>query len=249
MTKLFKTLCIALIAFFAIGVANAQNVRTYVHPNAYKLAPIFKEELREYFPDIPQPWYVLGLAEHESCISLKHSRCLSTTSTFSTKWKETGTQRELGAGIGMITKAWTRDGKVRMDTLANLKKAYPNELKDLTWDNISQSPNLQARSMILLLRQDYRGLSMVPDKVERLKFADSAYNGGRRDAITARNRCSMTKGCDPDIWFDHVERHSPKSTKKLYGDRSAKDINLHHVRDVFEVRMPKYQKVLPSISE
>lgn len=240
---------ITLFSLLAISsVSLAQNVKTYVHPNAVKLAPIFKEELKLYFPELPQPWYVLGLAEHESCISLRHSRCLSTTSTFSTKWQETGKPRELGAGIGMITKAWTKDGKIRMDTLASLKRAYPNELKDLTWDNISTSPSLQARAMILLLRQDYRGLSIVKDKVERQKFMDSAYNGGRRDALTARTRCEMTINCNPDVWFNNVENHNPKSTKKLYGNRSARDINNHHVRDVFLTRMPKYQPILPTLS-
>lgn len=247
--RFIKTICMMLFICFSITAANSQNVRTYVHPNAYKLAPVFKQELETFFPNIPQPWYVIALAEHESCQTLKHSRCLSATSTFSTKWKETGKPRELGAGFAMITKAWKIDGNIRMDTLSGLKRAYPQELRDLNWDNITTQPELQARAMILLLRQDFKGLSMVKDPIQRLRFTDSAYNGGRRDVITARNRCSMTKGCDPNIWFNHVERHSPKGTKKLYGDRSAKDINLHHVRDVVLTRMPKYEILLPRLGE
>lgn len=247
--KLVWLIAVVLMASCQFAPVMAQNVRTYIHPRIAPLVPVYRQELAAHFPQIPQPWYVLGLTEHESCISLKHSRCWSATSQFATKWKETNTPRELGVGLAMITKAWTKEGNVRMDTLSNLKKVYPTELRDLTWDNISQRPDLQIRAMVLLLRSDYRGLSSVKDPVERLKMTDSAYNGGRRDVERARKVCGLTKGCNPEIWFGHVEKHSPKSTKVLYGDRSAKDINLHHVHDVFDVRMPKFKPILPTIEK
>ena len=246
MTRYFKFAIGLLIAFMGISFASAQNVKTYVHPKAQGLVPSFKKELEAYFPDIPQPWYVLGLAEHESCQYLTHVRCMSAASQFTTKWKD-GTRREQGAGIAMITRAWKADGTLRMDTLASLKRVYPKELKDLNWDNITQQPGLQARAMVLLLRSDYRQFSEVPNHIERMKFTDSSYNGGARDAKAARKVCGLAAGCDPNIWFDNVEKYSVKSDKALYGNRSPKEINNNHVRDVFLNRMPKYKPLLPAL--
>lgn len=227
--------------------SHAQNVRTYIPPKAIPLIPVIKNELNDHFSHIPQPWYLPGLIEHESCISLKHSKCWSTTSELNTRWKTTGARREHGAGLGQITRAWNEAGKLRFDTLANLKRMFPKELAALTWENMSSSPNLQIRAMILLLKSDYTSLRSISDPIERLKFADSAYNGGVADVNRARKICGMTKGCDPTLWFGHVEKHSVKSSKVLYGDRSPKEINTHHVRDVFLTRMPKYKPILPSL--
>lgn len=248
--KRFLCVFVAMVVLsvFQIQTVHAQNVKTYVHPNAYKLAPVYKSELEQHFANIPMPWYVLGLTEHESCQTLKHPRCFSPTSSFTTKWKD-GTRREQGAGLSMITRAWKPDGSVRMDTLTMLRRAYPVQLKELTWDNISQRPDLQIRAMTLLLKSDYIGLREVKDPIERLKMTDSAYNGGRGDVNKARKVCGLTTGCNPQLWFGHVERHCVKSKKILYANRSACDINIHHVRDVFETRAPKYQPILPELSQ
>lgn len=244
---LFLLVLLLLIGSVLGGNAKAQNVKTYIPPKAIPLIPVIKEELQDNFSHIPQPWYLPALIEHESCLSLRHSKCWSTTSQLNTKWKTTGNRREHGAGLGQITRAWTEAGKLRFDTLANLKRMYPIELSGLTWDNMSSSPDLQIRAMILLLRSDYTSLRAIPDPVERLKFTDSAYNGGVSDVNKARKICGMTKGCDHNVWFNNVEKHSVKSTKVLYGDRSPKEINTHHVRDVFLTRMPKYKPLIPSL--
>lgn len=253
-SSLLRPLKGSLIALIAILLMScqfspvfAQNVRTYIHPRVAPLVPVYKAELQKHFADIPAPWYVLGLTEHESCQYLSHSRCWSATSQFASKWKGTETKKELGAGLAMITKAWNKDGTLRMDTLANLKRAYPQELKDLTWDNISQRADLQILAMILLLKSDYRGLKAVPDPLERLKMTDSAYNGGRRDVERSRKVCGLTKGCDPNVWFGHVAKHCVKSKQALYAGRSPCDINTHHVEDVFHTRMPKFQPILPQL--
>ena len=54
----------------------------------------------------------------------------------------------------------------------------------------------------------------------------------------------MSGKCDPDYWFDNVEKYSVKSRKILYANRSALDINNHHVKDVLKVRTPKYVPLL-----
>lgn len=237
--KAFLALLLLLVGAMP-QLAQAQDVKTYIHPRAIELYPAMRKEVPAIFPEIPIGAYPLALIEHESCITLKHSRCFSVTSELKTYWAD-GTPRENGVGLPQITRAWKQDGSVRMDTLANLKKLYPTELKGVTWETMRTSPDQQVRTMLLLLQDDYKSLYIVPDPVERLKFTDSAYNGGRKDALSARKVCGMTKGCDPNQWFGHVEKHSVKSDKVLYGGRSPKEINNHHVRDVFLTRLPKFQ--------
>ena len=48
----------------------------------------------------------------------------------------------------------------------------------------------------------------------------------------------------PETYEDNVENYSVKQRKVLYANRSARDINNHHVRDVLKVRMPKYVPLL-----
>lgn len=235
---------LAFLTLINGGWANAQDVKTFIPEKAYPLIPVFQSQYAEYFPELMEPAYPFALSEHESCISLKHSRCFSPTSSFKTTWKETGNRREEGAGILQLTRAWYVDGRLRMDTLANLKRLYPKELGGLSWDNVYQSPTLQIRAQALLLKDDYKNLHVFSDPQERLKATDSAYNGGRRDVLSARKNCGLTKGCNPDIWFNNVEKHCVKSKKALYSGRSACDINTHHVRDVFQTRLPKYQRLL-----
>lgn len=238
--KAFLALILLLVGAMPLQ-AQAQDVKTYIHPRAIELYPSMRKELPEVFPAIPIAAYPLALIELESCITLKHPRCFSVTSELKTYWAD-GTARENGVGLPQITRAWKQDGTVRMDTLASLKKLYPIQLKGVTWDTIRKSPDEQIRVMLLLLQDDYKNLYVIPNPTERLKFTDSAYNGGRKDALAARKVCGLAKGCDPNVWFGNVEKYSVKSENVLYGGRSPKEINNHHVRDVFLTRMPKFQK-------
>jgi membrane-bound lytic murein transglycosylase MltF len=81
----------------------------------------------------------------------------------------------------------------------------------------------------------------VPDTLEALAFADAAYNGGIAGVNLERKACYVTKGCDSNKWFGHTEKICLKSKLALYGNRSACDINRHHVRDVLLVRPNKYK--------
>lgn len=229
-----------LLLFCVSLTGQAQNVRTYIHPRAIQYAPIILEETDRYFQDNEYRGYFFALIEHESCISLTHSRCFSPTAELNTK-------RELGIGFSQITKAYNADGSIRFDTLEDLKRNYKQQLKDLSWGNIKQRPDLQIRAGVLLHKGNYDKLFSIPDQFQRYAMADSAYNGGLRDVKKARLTCGLSTNCNPNIWFEQVERYSPKSTKLLYGNRSAKDINLHHVRDVMLTRLPKYQAFVNSL--
>lgn len=225
------------LAFFLFLISSsvlAQNVRTYIPPQAFEYKEIIYNELETYFPWIPDYNYVPSLIEHESCISLRHSRCWRSTSELKSK-------REQGVGLGQVTRTYREDGSIRFDTLKNLKNMYKAELKEASWDTIKQRPDIQIRLIVLLLRSDYKQLYNLNDDMVRLHMTDSAYNGGIRDVHRSRRACGLAKNCDPQFWFNHTERYIQKSPRILYGNRSAIDINKHHVDDIFNTRLPKYK--------
>lgn len=221
-----------LLALFG-SVARAQDVRTFIPPQAEQHRATLRHELASAWPDHPMPRSVPALVEHESCISLKHSRCWNATSRLKSA-------REEGAGLGQITRAYNPDGSLRFDALAEMRSRHP-ELRELSWANVYQRPDLQLRTLVLMSRDNYRALGAITDPGQRLAFADAAYNGGLGGVQKDRRACQITAGCDPQRWFGHVEGTCTKSRSALYGQRSACDINRHHVRDVLLTRAPKYE--------
>ena len=182
----------------------------------------------------PKASYLASLIEHESCISLKHSRCWNPKSRLKTP-------REEGAGLGQITRAFRPDGSIRFDALADLKHKYPKELYDLNWQVVYDRPDLQIRALALMMRDNYQAFDKyVLDKREAYAFADAAYNGGLGGVNSERRACKLASWCDPNRWFDNVEKLCLKSKVALYGNRSACDINRHHVEDVLLNRSAKY---------
>lgn len=224
------------ILLFSCSMAPvlAQDVKTYIHPRAVPLIPLIKDQQEEFFSGMPTPWYLAGLMEHESCISLRHSKCWNTIS-------ELKTSREQGLGLAQLTRAWDKQGKLRFDNLVNMRKLYPDELGELDWDTFKYRADLQIRTAVIMVRDLYQGFHYIKDDNVRLQMTDSAYNGGKRDVDRARTACGLAKDCDPQKWFGHVEKYCVKSKAPLYGDRSPCDINTHHVKDVFVTRMPKFK--------
>lgn len=225
------------LAFLSLLVGSsvfAQNVRTYIPPQAAQYYPIVKEEVGRLMPEFPYMHYFSALMEHESCITLSHRRCLNAKSQLKT-------HREEGAGLAQLTRAYRADGSIRFDIIQELRTKFNSELKSLSWANVYERPDLQIRAMVLLSRENWNAFPRVTDQWGKLGFTDSAYNGGKGDVFKARTACGLAANCDPQKWFEHTERYNPKSTKPLYGTRSARDINNHHVHDVLIVRMPKYK--------
>lgn len=220
---------------FASSAHAAPDVRTYIPAQAYTYAPILKAEQMRFWAQHPAPEMLAGLVEQESCLSLTHSRCWNPSSSLKTK-------REEGAGLGQITKAYRSDGSVRFDALSEMRSAH-RELAGLTWDNVYQRPDLQLRAIVLKTQDDYKALSMVADPRQRLDFADASYNGGRLGVMDERRACGLKAGCDPQIWFGHVELTCLKSKAPLYG-RDACQINREHVQMVIRVRSLKYRSLM-----
>lgn len=233
-----KKMFLVFIALFSLAFSSfGQDAKTYIHPRAKLLAPVVRYEATRFASEVPKPWYFMGLIEHESCISLKHSKCWNPAS-------ELKNNREHGVGFFQITRAWNeKTGMLRFDNLTYLTNRYKTHLNGLNWDTVKSKPELQVRAGILLWMESYRRYSEVPDLLERMKMTDSAFNGGDSHVKKSRQICSLTKGCNPNIWFLNVEKHLPKSKlpDKRYGGRSMYEINTHHVKDVFNVRMDKFE--------
>lgn len=87
--------------------------------------------------------------------------------------------------------------------------------------------------------QYYRGMART--SLDALAFADAAYNGGVSGLNSELRACKLASWCDHTKWFDNVELLCLKSKVALYGNRSACDINRHHVKDVLVTRSVKYK--------
>jgi hypothetical protein len=217
----------ALMSLFGAG-AHAQ-----VPANAHKYLPMLSEEIDTHWPNAPSRAYFGGLIEHESCITLTHRRCWNPRS-------ELKTSREQGVGFGQITRAYRADGSLRFDALAEMRDRHPS-LRGWSWSNVHSRPDFQLRAVVLKVRTDYQALPKTIGPMNRLAFADAAYNGGFAGMQRERRACGMAADCNPRLWFGNVERYCLKSRAPLYGGRSSCDINRHHVKDVLHRRAPKYE--------
>lgn len=232
-------LAIALVLFGLLGLfgkAHAANLGTYIPANAAVYMPILRAEQLRFWADHPRPAVLAGLVEQESCISLTHGRCWSPTSKLKTA-------REEGAGLGQITRAYRQDGSPRFDSLADMRRQYP-DLSEWTWANVYARPDLQLRAIVLMSRANYLALRLVALPDDRLAFADAAYNGGLSGVQRERRACGLKAGCDPQQWFRNVELHCLKGHTPIYGQRSACDINREHVQMVMRVRSAKYRGLM-----
>lgn len=208
--------------------------KDYIPEAAYKFLPVVKTEVTNLFPDIPEMAYVPSLIEHESCISLTHSKCWNPSSRLKTA-------REEGAGLGQLTRAYDKAGKIRFDSLTEMVGRYPRYLNELKWSNIYDRPDLQIRALLLMSKGNYDSLYSIKDNTSRLAMADAAYNGGLGGLRKEIVACGLSKDCNPQLWFDNVELHCLKSKKILYANRNACDINRQHTRDVLNTRLNKYK--------
>jgi hypothetical protein len=225
------------IIFSALLGLFGRNAHAQVPPQAEQHLPALRAEIAAHWPGHPLPSYFGGLIEHESCITLTHRRCWSSTARLLT-------DREEGAGLGQITRTWRADGSLRFDSLHELRRRHL-ALSDWSWGNVHERADLQLRAVVLYSRDLWHQLRGVEDLMQRLAMADAAYNGGIGRVTADRRACALNRGCDPGQWWGHVERTCTAGRASLYGKRSACDINRHHVVDVVRVRAPRYALALP----
>jgi hypothetical protein len=226
-------LALIALAIVFVGLLLVFAPRAHADPlpaGFYTYGATLRAEQRRYWPDHPDPAALAALVEQESCVSLKSPKCWNPGARLKT-------DREEGAGMGQITRAYRADGSLRFDALADLRDQYGQELGGLSWDTVYQRPDLQLRALVLMSRDAARPFRA---SAAWLQFGDAGYNGGVAGVQKERRACKLSAGCDPAQWFGHVEAHCLKSRQPLYGNRSACDINRQHVRGVFIERRPKY---------
>lgn len=230
-------LMVWLMLLVAIGACSnvARSQPVGVPPGAVKLLPVLKREIMDNWTDLYPKSILAAQVEQESCISLKHRRC----------WNERAelkTDREYGFGLGQLTVT------SRFNAFEEVKR-MDRSLRDWRWDD-RFNPTYQLRAIVVMMRNLYRSTAeWTSDHDTRLAFAASAYNGGRGGLIKDRILCRNTKGCNPAIWFGHVEHTSfrSKTAVKGYG-KSFFDINREYVRMLINVE-PRRKKYIPYMDQ
>lgn len=195
-------------------------------PRALTHLPTLDDEIKRGWPDSPGRSYFAAQVEQETCPSLTSKKCWNPQA-------ELKTSREYGFGLGQLTVT------KRFDNFAEARKLSPS-LRDWQWQD-RYDARRQLRTMVLMDRTGFRRLGVVGEDKERLAMALSGYNGGMGGVLADRRLCSQVPGCDPNRWFDHVERHSlkAKTAAKGYG-KSFFSINREYVRAVMITRRPRY---------
>lgn len=239
MKRLGAALLVLLFAGLALAAkppkAKAWDASRDIPEQATQYLPTLGKQVRDVMPDFHAPEYFGALVEHESgCPGIK-SMCWNPKARLKS-------QREEGAGLSQITRAYKADGTLRFDALAETRKLDPRGLNELRWDNVYDRPDLQLRVMVVMTRQNWNRVGkLTTDKDLQLQLTDLSYNAGFGRVLNDMRACSTTAGCNAQKWHGNVERTCTASKKPLYGDRSACDISRHHVHDVIDTRMPKYQ--------
>lgn len=220
----------ALVLSLASGAAKAAELP----PNAIPLLPLLKAEQHAHWPGMHQPSSLAGQVEQETCISLTHPRCWSPRA-------ELRTPREQGVGLPQITRAFGAHGRLRFDSLAELRAQFPRQLAGWAWDAPTlHDPALQLRALVLMDYRNWQAITSTSTPRERLAMTLAAYNGGLRGLAADRALCSATAGCDARAWFGHVERTCTKSQTAAPGyGQSFCAINRHYPVAI-ERRRAKY---------
>lgn len=231
----FRTLFAIAVIFLVVTASRAETPP----PAALKYLPTLAAQQHTYWPDMPMPPALGSQVEQET------GPCPGRTC-----WNpraELRTHREQGVGFGQITRAWSASGALRFDALAELRQAHRQELAELTWAN-PYDPMLQLRALVLKDRDTFKRMAFASTTRDRMAFTLAAYNGGIGGVMSDRRMCAATSGCDPSLWFGHVERTSLKAKTAIKGyGKSFFEINRAYPRDILGPRMKRYQ-VLADVS-
>jgi hypothetical protein len=198
---------------------------------ALALLPLLAAEAALLLPQVP-PHYLAGQVEQESCLSLTHPKCWNVHA-------ELKTSREYGFGLGQMTLAYRPDGSIRFNSFEESKRKF-RELKDWTWENRFDA-RYQLRAMILMDREAFAIATWAKDGLNHAAMMFVIYNSGRGDLARDRQLCRQTPGCDPELWFDNIERQSVKSRLADHGyGKSFFAISREYPRQIIFTRAPRY---------
>jgi hypothetical protein len=219
MVKIFG---LVLLLIFPITVLSQD-----IPVNAELYLPTLNTQLNTYWPALNTRYILGGQIEQETCVSLTSKKCWSSRA-------ELKTDREYGFGLGMITKT------DKFDTFQDAKK-LDKSLSSWKWEDRFDA-SYQLKTLVLMDKKLYDQLpKTIFGEYNRLAFTLSAYNGGMGSVLNDRRLCQGIKGCEPNAWFDQVEKQSFKQKTKLKGyGKSFFDINREYVRNIMTIRAYKY---------
>lgn len=219
--------------FALVALLPMLGLAADIPAGAVKYLPDLISSQREVWPDAPMPSFLAAQVEQESCLSLTHSKCWNPRAELKTK-------RENGIGFGQFTRAYRADGSIRFDVISELAATHAS-LRGWSWEN-RYDPTYQLTAIVEMDKAIYNRQRNAATDRDRLSFALSAYNGGESGVLQDRRLCANTQGCNPNKWADNVEKTSLKSrvTTQGYG-KSFFAINREYVRNILDVRRPKYE--------
>jgi len=227
----FLGICIVTAALLFVTVSRADELPA----RALSYLPVLDEEISVRWSSMPVRSVLGALVEQETCPSLKHSKCWNPRT-------ELKTHREYGVGLGQLTVAYRADGTERFNAWREVRGADPG-LAGWQWED-RYDARMQLRAVVVMNRGCFsRVRQLIRDDINALAMCDAAYNGGLGGLLQERRMCAARDGCDPAIWFGHVEHTSAKSRQKWKGyGMSAFEINRGHVLAVMVGRRAKYAR-------
>ncbi len=166
-----------------------------------QLLPVLNQEISTFWPELTtRPW-LAAIPDQEANWKLK------------AKLK---TSREFGCGLGQFTVAYDAKGNVRFDALEETKRLHPS-LKDWSWSDCYNA-QYQLRGVVLKMKANVRSCRAVMGDDRNIKAcAGASYNGGFGSIGKRVRMCKLEKGCQPDVWFDNLNRQCAMSNVKHAG--------------------------------
>lgn len=230
--RLFLLICLCVIPQ---AVAASGFTYAGLPENAKQNLPLLGEYVARKWPEVRYPHFLPAQIEKETCITLKHSKCWTSRAELKTK-------REYGWGFGQFTIAYNADGTERFNAFKDVKRLDP-ELARWDFDKNRFDTRYNMLAFVVRNKHDYYSITGAADELTRHAFRLSAYNGGRGGLLKDRRLCGATSGCNPALWFGHVEKTSYKSrvAYKGYG-KSFYQVNREYVSSIIYQRSPKYEK-------
>lgn len=226
------------ILFLAVlsTIARAAEINySLLPPRSQEYLPTLLEETLTYWPEMEWVSILAAQIDIETCASPTSKMCWS-------PFARLKTSREEGYGLGQITRAWDAKGNLRFDALEELKQKHREALEGWSWLNVSNAL-FQIRGVVLKNRDNFRAVNFADTLLDQYAFMDAAYNGGLGGILSERRICQRTPGCNPDLWFGHVENTSNKAKVAADGyGQGFFHINRNHVKQTVPGKDDGYPK-------
>lgn len=216
------------LSLFLIGLVMSMNVLAEEVPKNFLYhKDTLVKVMQTSWNEISIPSVIPGLIEQETCYSLTHPKCWS-------RFAKLETSREYGFGLGQLTVT------KRFNAFEEVK-ALDSRLKDWKWDDRFNA-EYQMISTVAMLKRNFKVFRSAEKEIDRYAFALAAYNGGIGGIQSDQRICRNTKGCNPNLWFGHVEHTSLKMKTVVTGyGKSFFEINRKYPVNILNVRRFKYK--------